>query len=219
MKNKIMKNNNNMPIASNGKIRPENMLPRTLSASAGGLRKLFLAELKDIYWAEKALTKALPKMIKKATSAELSDALSEHLESTKEHVNRLQEVFLCINERAIVKKCYAMEGLIHEASEIMEETEEGWVRDAGIISASQKIEHYEIATYGTLRAFAHALGETEAANLLQLNLVDEQEVNIQLTEIAESYINAEAAGDDEDPEQEEVPIAKTTKSKTNKNNK
>src|SRR3954451_5971736 len=122
--------------------------------AAQGLRDLFEDELKDIYWAEKALTKALPKMIKNATSDELATALKEHLAITEEQVTRLEQVFESVGTKAQAKKCQAMEGLIKEAEEIMESTEEGVVRDAGIISAGQKVEHYEIATYGTLSAFA-----------------------------------------------------------------
>ncbi len=110
------------------------------------LRGLFVDELKDIYWAEKALTKSLPKMISNATSKDLEDALSRHLEVTKQQVIRLEEVFASIDEKPAAKKCEAIVGLIKEAEQIMRETEEGVVRDAGIILAGQKIEHYEIAT-------------------------------------------------------------------------
>ncbi|MGZ4034539.1 MAG: ferritin-like domain-containing protein, partial [Bacteroidia bacterium] len=129
-----------------------------------GLCGLFENELKDIYWAEKALTKAIPKMIKKATSQELKDALTDHLDVTTGQVSRLEEVFEIIGVKAQAKKCEAMEGIIKEAGEIMDESEEGVVRDAGIISAAQKVEHYEIATYGTLVAFAKTLGKDDAAS-------------------------------------------------------
>src|SRR6478735_947776 len=118
---------------------------------ASKLGKLFEDELKDIYWAERALTKAIPKMIKNATSEELKTALQEHLAVTEQQVTRVEQVFESIGTKAQAKKCEAMEGLIKEAGEIMESTEEGAVRDAGIISAGQKVEHYEIASYGTLR--------------------------------------------------------------------
>jgi len=159
------------------------------SVQADGLRKLFEDMLKDIYWAEKALTKAIPKMIKKATSEELVTALTEHLEVTKEQVSRVEEVFLAINKKATAKKCEAMAGLIKEAEEIMEEAEDGLVRDAGIIAAAQKVEHYEIASYGTLAALAKTLGETEAAELLTETLEEEKEADETLTEVAESSIN------------------------------
>ncbi|MEO8763890.1 MAG: ferritin-like domain-containing protein [Ginsengibacter sp.] len=159
---------------------------------AQGLRDLFEDELKDIYWAEKALTKAIPKMAKNATSEELIDALNDHLEVTKGHVARLEESFKILGKAARAKKCEAMAGLVKEAEEIMEDTEEGMVRDAGIISAGQKVEHYEIASYGTLCAFAKTLGEDKVASLLQQTLVEEKEADQKLTEIAETSINAEA---------------------------
>lgn len=161
-----------------------------------GLRKLFLDELKDIYWAEKALVKALPKMAKKATSSELVSALEDHLAVTETHVDRLEQVFDIIGEKAAAKKCEAMDGLITEAEEIMKETEDGVVRDAGIISAAQKVEHYEIASYGTLVSFANTLGESDAAELLEQTLDEEKEADQALTEIAESSINLDAASEE-----------------------
>ena len=158
-----------------------------------GFRDLFEDELKDIYWAEKALTKAIPKMIKNTTTEELATALEDHLEVTKGHVDRLEEVFQLLGKAARGKKCEAMDGLIKEAEEIMEDTPEGIVRDAGIISAGQKVEHYEIATYGTLCAFAKTLGEDEVANLLQQTLDEEKEADEKLTEVAEASVNLEAA--------------------------
>jgi ferritin-like metal-binding protein YciE len=159
---------------------------------AQGLRDLFEDELKDIYWAEKALTKALPKMAKNATSEELVSAINDHLEVTKGHVQRLEESFKILGKAARAKKCEAMAGLVKEGEEIMEDTEEGVVRDAGIISAAQKVEHYEIASYGTLCAFAKTLGEDEVASLLQQTLDEEKEADQALTQIAESSINVEA---------------------------
>jgi ferritin-like metal-binding protein YciE len=147
------------------------------------LHELFVDGLKDIYWAEKALTKALPKMIKNATSSELIDALSSHLKETEGQVARLEEVFASIEEKATAKKCVAMEGLIKEGTEIMEETEKGAMRDAGIIAAGQKVEHYEIATYGTLRAFAELLGHEEAVTLLQETLDEEKAADEKLSEV------------------------------------
>ena len=163
------------------------------SDAAQGLRDLFVDGLKDIYWAEKALTKALPKMIKNASSEELITALKGHLEVTQQQVTRLDQVFESIGEKAVAKKCEAMEGLIKEAGEIMLSTEVGVVRDAGIISASQKVEHYEIASYGTLCSFAKTLGEDKAASLLAETLSEEKEADEKLSEIAESAINIEAA--------------------------
>ncbi|MEJ0056973.1 MAG: ferritin-like domain-containing protein [Bacteroidota bacterium] len=155
--------------------------------------ELFEDELKDIYWAEKALTKAIPKMIRKATSEELSAGLQNHLKETEGHVTRLEQVFEIMGKGAKAVKCEAMAGLIKEAGKIMEETEEGPMRDAGIISAAQKVEHYEIATYGTLRTFANALGLEDAASILEQTLEEEKAADQKLTEVAESSINAEAA--------------------------
>jgi ferritin-like metal-binding protein YciE len=180
--------------------------------AAEGLRDLFVDELKDIYWAEKALTKAIPKMIENATSDELVEALTDHLEITKEHVTRLEEVFASIGEKVEAKKCEAMEGLIKEAEEIMEGTAKGVVRDAGIILAGQKVEHYEIATYGTLCTFAKTLGEDDAASLLQDTLEDEKEADVKLTEIAES-INIKAADEFESEEDTDTSVATRSKRK------
>jgi ferritin-like metal-binding protein YciE len=175
----------------NGTKQGNNPAPDN-SNSEQGFRDLFEDELKDIYWAEKALTKAIPKMIKNTTTEELAKALEDHLEVTKGHVDRLEEVFKILGKAARGKKCDAMDGLIKEAEEIMEDTPEGVVRDAGIISAGQKVEHYEIATYGTLCAFAKTLGEDEAASLLQQTLNEEKEADEKLTQVAESSVNLEA---------------------------
>ena len=162
------------------------------------LMKLFEDELKDIYWAEKALTKALPKMSKNSTSQELADAIDKHLAETEEHVKRVEEVFETIGKKAVAKKCEAMDGLIREGEQIMQDTDEGMMRDAGIISAGQKVEHYEIATYGTLRTFANTLGLDEAATLLEGILEEEKAADEKLTEIAESEINIGAANEEEE---------------------
>ncbi|MBP6215278.1 MAG: ferritin-like domain-containing protein [Chitinophagaceae bacterium] len=157
------------------------------------LMKLFEDELKDIYWAEKALTKAIPKLIKNATSQELIDALTSHLAETENQVTRIEHVFESIDKKAVAKKCEAMEGLIKEAEEIMESSEAGAMCDAGIISAGQKVEHYEIASYGTLRQFAETLGLTEAVSLLAATLEEEKAADEKLSEVATSAINVEAA--------------------------
>jgi ferritin-like metal-binding protein YciE len=164
---------------------------------AQGLRDLFEDQLKDIYWAEKALVKALPKMAKNASTPELQNAINEHTNVTTEQISRLEQVFESIGVKAAAKKCEAMDGLLKEATEIMESTEKGVVRDAGIISASQKVEHYEIATYGTLASFAKILGESDAVALLETTLNEEKFADTSLTEIAES-INIEAADKDEE---------------------
>jgi ferritin-like metal-binding protein YciE len=157
------------------------------------LMKLFEEQLKDIYWAEKALTKAIPKMIKNATSEELIEALENHLMETEEQVKRVEQVFELAGKKAVAKKCDAMEGLIKEADGIMEECEEGAMRDAGIISAGQKVEHYEIASYGTLRQFAETLGLTEAVALLEETLNEEKVADEKLTEVALRAVNIQAS--------------------------
>jgi ferritin-like metal-binding protein YciE len=166
------------------------------SNAAEGLRELFVDSLKDIYWAEKALTKALPKMAKNSTSENLIATINDHLAVTQEQVTRLEKVFEIVGEKAVAKKCDAMDGLIKEGEGIMEETQAGAVRDAGIIAASQKIEHYEIATYGTLAAFAETLGEQEAVELLKETLEEEKEADTLLTEAAYNTINFDAADDE-----------------------
>lgn len=160
--------------------------------AAEALRDLFNDGLKDIYWAEKALTKALPKMAKNATTPNLVEAINSHLEETKNQVTRLEKVFEMVGQKAVAKKCDAMEGLIREGEGIMEETDPGAVRDAGIIAAAQKIEHYEIASYGTLAAFARILNEDDAAALLKQTLVEEKEADATLTEAAFNNINFDA---------------------------
>jgi len=167
------------------------------STAADGLKELYVDCLKDIYWAEKALTKALPKMAKNATNENLVAALNDHLTVTEEQISRLEKVFELIGKKAVAKKCEAMDGLIKEGQDIMESTEPGPVRDAGIIAASQKIEHYEIATYGTICAFAKTLGQDEAAALLHETLAEEKEADITLTEAAYNTINFDAAEEDE----------------------
>lgn len=172
--------------ATRGKVRPK----RT---AAEELRELFVDSLKDIYWAEKALTKALPKMAKNATSEELAMAIDEHLAVTQEQVARLEKVFGIMGEKATAKKCEAMDGLIKEGETIMQESQPGAVRDAGIIGAAQKVEHYEIATYGTLVAWAKTLGEDDAAEQLEMTLAEEKEADQILTDKAYNTINFDAA--------------------------
>jgi ferritin-like metal-binding protein YciE len=181
------------------------------SQAAEDLRSLFEEQLKDIYWAEKALTKALPKMAKNATSPELVDALNEHLEVTRSQVQRVEEVFGMIGKKAQAKKCDAMEGLIKEGESILEDTQPGAVRDAGIIGACQKVEHYEIATYGTLASFATLLGEDEAAATLHEILAEEKEADETLTGVAESAINIDAMEEEEEEDDDsDVMVQKKT---------
>lgn len=167
------------------------------------LEKYFHDSLKDIYWAEKALTKALPKMQKAATTEELKNAIEEHLAQTKEQVTRLEEVFGHLGKKAQAKKCEAMEGLIKEGESIIEETEDGsMTRDVGIIMAAQKVEHYEIATYGGLVQLAKILGLDEISGILTETLEEEIQTDEELTEIAENNINWEAEQEGEETEEE-----------------
>lgn len=166
------------------------------SNAADGLRELFIDSLKDIYWAEKALVKALPKMSKNATTESLVAAIEEHTTVTEAQVQKVESIFELLGKKAVAKKCEAMDGLIKEGEDIMQSTEPGPVRDAGIIAASQKIEHYEIATYGTLCAFAKTLGEDEISGILEEILNEEKEADMTLTEAAYNDINFEAAEND-----------------------
>jgi ferritin-like metal-binding protein YciE len=162
------------------------------------LMELFEDELKDIYWAEKALTKALPKMAKNASNAELVEAIENHLVETEGQIEKLEQVFASIDKKAVAKKCEAMAGLVKEGEEIMKDTKKGPQRDAGIISAAQKVEHYEIASYGTLRTFASVLGLDEAVQLLDEILDEEKNADSTLTEIAVSTINVKATQEEQD---------------------
>jgi ferritin-like metal-binding protein YciE len=156
------------------------------------LQKLYTSELRDLYNAETQLLKALPKMAKAASSEELRDAFKKHLEQTKGHVERLDEVFEELGESPKGKTCRAMKGLIEEGSELLEEDGDESVLDAGIIVAAQKVEHYEIAGYGSARTFAHLLGQNKAAELLQTTLDEEAETNEVLNRLAETIVNPEA---------------------------
>jgi ferritin-like metal-binding protein YciE len=165
------------------------------------LAEFFQDSLKDIYWAEKALLKALPKMKKAASTEELKGAIDDHTEQTKGHVTRLEEVFGILGKKAQAKKCDAMEGLIKEGESIVEETEDGsMTRDAAIIIAAQKVEHYEIATYGGLAQLAETMQQSEIAELLRETLEEEKGADALLTEIAENDINWSAEQEDEDDE-------------------
>jgi ferritin-like metal-binding protein YciE len=164
------------------------------------LQELYVDELKDLYSAENQLTKALPKMAKAASSEELRQGFEEHLEQTKGHVERLQQIFEMLEEKPTGKKCVGMEGLIKEGAEIMAEDFEDEVMDAALISAAQRVEHYEIAAYGTVCAYADLLGESEHASLLRETLDEEKETDQKLTELSKE-INVEAQeGSSEDEE-------------------
>lgn len=158
--------------------------------------EFFIDELKDIYWAEKHLVKALPKMKKSATSPELAAAFDKHSKETEQHIVTLEEVFGMLGEKPVAKKCDAMAGLLEEADSIIADTDKGTMtRDAGLILAAQKVEHYEIATYGTLKTFAQNMGHDDVAELLSQTLENEKETDVALTEIAVSAVNAEAASE------------------------
>ncbi len=163
-------------------------------ATDSRLEEFFHDELKDIYWAENHLVKTLPKMTKAASGEELKNAFTEHLEVTKEHVNRLNKVFELLGHKAEAKKCEAMEGITKEGESIIEDTEDGTAtRDAGLIMAGQKVEHYEIATYGSLARIAKTLGHADVARILESTLAEEKQADESLTELAESSVNEDAA--------------------------
>jgi len=162
------------------------------------LKEFFLDELKDIYWAEQHLIKALPKMQKAATTTELQDAFAEHLSATKEHIRRLEQVFDMLGEKAQAKKCDAMEGLVKEGESIIEDTEKDTMtRDVALIIAAQKVEHYEIATYGGLVELAITMGLNDVAEVLAQTLQEEKDTDVKLTVIAEGSINWEATTESE----------------------
>jgi len=156
------------------------------------LHQLFLDELADVYNAEQQLTKALPKLAKAAESDELREALEQHLEETEEHISRLEQVAESLDETLKKKVCKAMKGLIEEGDEIVKEQKDSTALDAGIIAACQKVEHYEIATYGTLCAWAEQMGHDEALKLLRQTEEEETAADEKLTEVAESIANQRA---------------------------
>jgi ferritin-like metal-binding protein YciE len=156
------------------------------------LQKLYVEELKDLYSAEKQIIQALPKMVKKATHPQLKAAFQEHLEVTQSQLARLDQIFEGLGKSPRGKKCKAMEGLIEEGKETMQEDMDDDVMDAALIAAAQRIEHYELAGYGTVRTYAQLLGEKDAAKLLQQTLDEEGDADKKLTQLAESSINVEA---------------------------
>jgi ferritin-like metal-binding protein YciE len=163
-----------------------------MASKMNTLEDLFMDLLKDLYSAEKQLVKALPKMAKAAQASDLRQAFQEHLAETEGQVERLDQIFTDLEGSPRGKKCVGMEGLIEEGNEIMQENAEPDVMDAGLIAAAQKVEHYEIASYGTARTWAQQLGHDRAARLLQETLDEEGEANKKLTQIAESHVNMEA---------------------------
>ena len=157
------------------------------------LEKFFLDQLKDIYYAEQQLLKAIPEMVKAATTEELEDAFNNHLKQTERHIKRLEKVFQSLGKNPEGKKCEAMDGLVKEAQSIISDTKEGsMTRDAALIIAAQKVEHYEIASYGGLVQLAITMGLQRTADVLEKTLTEEEETDALLTEIAETYINIEA---------------------------
>ena len=170
-------------------------------ASIESLDELLQEELKDIYDAEKQLTKALPKLAKKATSEELRSALEEHLRHTEQHVERVEQAFELMDLPARGKKCVGMQNLIREGEEMISEADDDAVRDAVMIASAQKVEHYEIASYGTVRTWASLLGKSDVASLFEETLEEEKDADRKLTEIAEGFINEAAADKGEEVDQ------------------
>lgn len=157
--------------------------------ASANLHELFVDEIRDIYHAEKQLTKALPKMAKNATSGDLRMAIEEHLEETRGQIERLERVFEMLDERPRGKHCAGMAGIIEEASDLLEEEEEGAVLDAGIVAGAQRAEHYEMAAYGSVIAWANAMGHSDVAELLEETLNEEKAADQKLSQIAMSGIN------------------------------
>jgi ferritin-like metal-binding protein YciE len=180
-----------------------------------GLRELYIDELKDLYSAENQLVKALPKMAKAASSDELREGFEEHLEQTKGQVQRLEQIFEQLDENPKGKKCIGMEGLVKEGQEITDEDFEGAVLDAALIGAAQRVEHYEIAAYGTVRAFAETLGENEHVSLLEQTLEEEKQTDEKLNQLAEQ-INQQANEMGEEAEGEEEEQVQPRRSTTRK---
>ncbi len=174
--------------ASNGTEKKATSMAKIAQGSkhAEDLGVIFEDLLKDIYWAEKHLTKALPKLAKAALGENLKAGFEKHLEETKIQVTRLEQVFEMLGKKAQAKKCEAMEGLVKEGEEAIEEYEEGFARDAALIVAAQKVEHYEIATYGSLRTHASLLGFDEAAAIFEETLNEEKNTDVTLTQLAET---------------------------------
>lgn len=172
---------------------------QTTDEIQSALLELFIEELKDIYWAEKHLVKSLPKMQKAASSEELQNAIETHLDQTEGHVEKVEQIFELLEKKPQAKKCDGMEALVKEGQDIINETEEGTAtRDVGIILAAQKVEHYEISTYGSLAQLANTLGLEEISGMLGEILAEEKEADELLTSIAENDINYEASQEEEE---------------------
>lgn len=169
------------------KSKNQHVNPKTKS---GKFREFFIEQLKDIYWAEQALSEALPEMAEAATCKELAKAFQKHMKETEGQIRVLEQVFELMNEKAEGKKCEAMAGLLKEAKSVIKDTEkDSFTRDAGLVLAAQKTEHYEIASYGTLVEFAEQMGEEKVAKLLQKILDEEKKTDVTLTMLSESGVN------------------------------
>lgn len=176
--------------------RSANSNARRKPSNDSMLKEFFIESLQDIYWAEKHIAKALPKMAKAATSPELAQAFTDHKVMTESQAERLEQVFELLGEKAKGKKCAAMEGILAEGEEIISDTEEGTAtRDVGLIMAGQKVEHYEIASYGGLAQLARTLGFDDVAELLEITLEEEKQTDLLLTDVAENDINYQAASE------------------------
>ena len=176
------------------------------------LKELYVDELKDIYSAETQLVKALPKMAKAAVSEELRSGFEQHLEQTKGHAARLEQIFKALDEKPTGKHCNGMEGLIKEGGEAAEEDYEGDAKDAALIGAAQRVEHYEIAAYGTVRAMAEKLGEDAAVKLLSQTLQEEKDTDVKLSDLADNMMIEE----DDDNEAGEIPQTRSSKGRAAK---
>jgi ferritin-like metal-binding protein YciE len=169
------------------------METQNAQANHSKLKEFFVDQLEDMYWAEKKLTKTLPKMQEAATSTELKNAFGNHLLQTENHVNRLEQVFGIIGEKVDASKCQAMAGIVDEGEDIIDDTDDGTAqRDVGLIFTGQKAEHYEMATYGGLISVAKTLGYDDAADILRQTLAEEKEADAMLTQIAEAHVNSRA---------------------------
>lgn len=173
---------------------------KAIKSSKENLEDIFEDQLRDIYWAEKHLIKALPKMAKAAFNDELKDAFNTHLDETRMQLTRLEKCFEMLDKKAVAKKCEAMEGLVEEGEEVIEEYDEGHARDAALIAAGQKVEHYEISAYGTLRTMANVLGKSQCAQLLEDTKDEEVQADLKLTRLAEKINHLAAELEEEEVE-------------------
>jgi len=185
------------PASSSAKLNSQDQNKQDQNKNESLLEKFFMDQLKDIYYAENKIIKSLPILEDASTTEELQEAFSDHRHQTQKHIQRLEKVFTLLNQKPEAKKCEAIEGILKECESIISETEDGsMTRDAALIMAAQKVEHYEIATYGGLVQFAITMGKKDIAELLDKTLVEEEETDHLLTKIAEWHINIEAEEED-----------------------